>query len=109
MRHHVHTRCFSLDWCGLSQPSVAQTNLLSSSSERSTTRHVEQSQPSLTTQTHTCGERSVGEVEKSVADQQESQKLRMRLEKVFDVPKKSDLTMQVCTHRVSQCGVICEE
>lgn len=58
-------------------------------------RHVEQSQPSLITQTHTRGERSVGEVEKSVADQQESQKLRMRLEKVFDVPKKSDLTMQV--------------
>lgn len=106
MRHHVHTRCFSLAWCGLSQPSVAQTNLLSSSSERSTTRHVEQSQPSLTTQTHTCGERSVGEVEKSVADQQESQKLRMRLEKVFDVPKKSDLTMQVCAHRVGQCEMM---
>lgn len=69
---------------------------------------MEQSQPSLTTQTHTCGERSVGEVEKSVADQQESQKLRMRLEKVFDVPKKSDLTMQVCVHRVSQCGVMCK-
>lgn len=64
-------------------------------------RHVEHSQPSFATQMQTCGARSVGEVEKSVADQQESQKVRMRLEKVLEVPKKSDLTMQVCGGLVS--------
>lgn len=71
-------------------------NLLSSSSTRSTVRQVEHSHPSLATHMQTCGAVSVGEEEKSVADQQESQKERMRLEKVPEAPKKSALTIQVC-------------
>lgn len=57
---------------------------------------MEHNHPSLATQIQTRGAWSVGEMEKSVAHQQESQNVRMRFEKVLEVPKKSILTMQVC-------------
>lgn len=94
----MHTRCFSeLSW-GSSHPSVAQVYLFSKSSARSVERQWEQSHPSFATQRQSGGAEVCGEFggwEKFVADQQESQKVRMRFKNVPEVPWKSDFTMHV--------------